>query len=380
MKKFYLFLFLLSFKICLSQISILSTDVAAYNTAGEGDLFITDTNEFYIGLEDGTLRPVGIVTKVGANAGDVLVWNDTENIWESSGPDEAALIVEKSTIRSISRARFSMNPVANVNTGANIIVTPTATGFNETLATIVGQNLTGFEGNLRFIVQPNFLSTNLRTNFFCNFFVNGVLTKVVSGPFYSRTDDSHNETGANVVFEYENALPADTFSFGFQREGNTGTVQLISAEPKVSFIFAEQYADLEIVTNVSATVSTDIVQGPTGPQGPQGIQGPTGPVGPANFHAFGRISVVGAIINESGVNTAAQLGVGRYQVTFDAAHPNGADYPIVIGIEQNAGTDDYVITYTNVIATGFEVEIKEQDDGGGGGAFRDASFSFFVPL
>ncbi|PCE62950.1 hypothetical protein [Sediminicola luteus] len=59
---------LLSSSIAMAQIPILSTDVGGYNSATEGDLYrTTDSNEYYIGLENGSLLPfassVGVQTK-----------------------------------------------------------------------------------------------------------------------------------------------------------------------------------------------------------------------------------------------------------------------------------------------------------------------------
>ncbi len=46
-----------------SQINITSSEVKDYNTASQGDYYVTtDTNELYIGLEDGSLRFVSDFT------------------------------------------------------------------------------------------------------------------------------------------------------------------------------------------------------------------------------------------------------------------------------------------------------------------------------
>jgi hypothetical protein len=59
---------LLFSSIAVAQIPILSTDVGGYNSATEGDLYrTTDSNEYYIGLENGSLLPfassVGVQNK-----------------------------------------------------------------------------------------------------------------------------------------------------------------------------------------------------------------------------------------------------------------------------------------------------------------------------
>lgn len=66
-----------------AQNIISSTNVSSFSTAGEGDYYLTDTDELYVGVSDGTLKPVGRVTVKGSNNGDILNWNSTNNKWEA---------------------------------------------------------------------------------------------------------------------------------------------------------------------------------------------------------------------------------------------------------------------------------------------------------
>jgi phosphopantetheine adenylyltransferase len=76
--------------------------------------------------------------------------------------------------------------------------------------------------------------------------------------------------------------------------------------------------------------------------------------------------------------TVNRTGTGQYTISF-VTNSSTANYPVLLTIEQNSGTDDYQIAYSDVTVSGFDVEVKEQDDGGGGGTFRDSGFSFLVP-
>jgi len=76
--------------------------------------------------------------------------------------------------------------------------------------------------------------------------------------------------------------------------------------------------------------------------------------------------------------TVSRTATGRYSISF-VTNSSTANYPVLLTPEQNTGTDDYQIAYSNVTVSGFDVEVKEQDDGGGGGTFRDSGFSFLVP-
>ena len=386
------------FFICIStathsQVQILSTDISSVTDAGEGDYYLTsDTNELYVGMSTGLLKPVGKVTANGTTNGEILTWNSTTNKWEPQGPTDAGLTLSRSTIRSIDRARFTIRPETNINTGT-FTITPNTVELNQTSGVISTTNateLTGFEGNLRFIIQPYLSSSAERTNFICNFNVNGSINKSQATSLYARSLNGHNQTGTSIVFEYENANPTNTFSFSFTREANIGPVALISSNISTSYIFVEQYSDIEVITNVAAPVNLEIAQGPAGLDGEIGPAGPVGPAGPAIssptdvYHAAGNIMSNGVPNYEQGVDTITQLGIGlgtgRYRIRFDNPHPNGDNYPILFSIEQNTGLDDYVPAYTNVSAMGFDVQIGEQDNGGTGGVPVNSAFSFYVPF
>lgn len=73
-----------------------------------------------------------------------------------------------------------------------------------------------------------------------------------------------------------------------------------------------------------------------------------------------------------------QLSTGQYRVNFTTALADDT-YPIILSLEENAGTDDYSIKYENISASGFSIRITEQDDGGTGGVLVNSGFSFFIP-
>jgi hypothetical protein len=56
----YFIFYLLSTYLACAQVSIISGDVAGYSTASEGEVYLTsDTDELYLGLQDGSLRKIG---------------------------------------------------------------------------------------------------------------------------------------------------------------------------------------------------------------------------------------------------------------------------------------------------------------------------------
>ena len=77
--------------------------------------------------------------------------------------------------------------------------------------------------------------------------------------------------------------------------------------------------------------------------------------------------------------------IGDYVITFDRTLPNGA-YTLLLSVETSSaqfstGTDathldDYMIAYENKNTSGFNVYIREQDDGNAQGVPRDCTFSF----
>lgn len=76
--------------------------------------------------------------------------------------------------------------------------------------------------------------------------------------------------------------------------------------------------------------------------------------------------------------SVSSLGTGLYRITFGTALLD-ANYPIILSLLENAGTDDYKIAYENVTPTSFDVRITEQDDGGSNGTLTNSGFSFYIP-
>ncbi|WP_298351641.1 hypothetical protein [uncultured Dokdonia sp.] len=99
-------------------------------------------------------------------------------------------------------------------------------------------------------------------------------------------------------------------------------------------------------------------------------------VAPA-VYSVGKVGAAGggALFNATVVNT----GTGTYQVTFTTALPN-ANY--IIQLSQpgraGAGNDDPGISYSGQSATGFIVNIGDNDNGGSDRAFFNSEFMFTV--
>lgn len=95
-------------------------------------------------------------------------------------------------------------------------------------------------------------------------------------------------------------------------------------------------------------------------------------------------ALAGGIVASNGTSsrilnaTSSRLSTGEYRITFDTAVAD-ADYPVIITLEENAGSDDYITSYGNRTATSFDIFINEQDNGGSPGTPRDNAFSFLVP-
>ena len=92
----------------------------------------------------------------------------------------------------------------------------------------------------------------------------------------------------------------------------------------------------------------------------------------------GRVAADGTLLSGSGASVT-RVEKGRYQVTYDAALTESAP-PVLLSLELNAGNDDYSFMYSNADATGFSIDIGEQDNSGTAGVARDSGFSFFIPL
>jgi len=94
--------------------------------------------------------------------------------------------------------------------------------------------------------------------------------------------------------------------------------------------------------------------------------------------AAARVEANANLLESTNIASVTNPSTGNYTVTFTSPAAN-ANYPITMGIEQNAGTDDYFVSYTNVTVNGFDVQVREQDDGGGGGTAVNSGFSIDIP-
>lgn len=383
MKYFILYIAILLSFFSNAQELISSASVSTFNTAGQGDLYVDENNVYYIGLEDGGLKEIGIITERGTTDGQVLRWSTSQQNWLASNPSTGSLSFEKDILYYSNKARVKFEPILSLNGNSNDLI-PEQFFYNSTTANITTLGINGLDGNLRFWVQLNFQSNEQRTNFNLVLKVNGAEYKRVYGSAYARNGgNNHNQTSARYIYEYENATSTDEFSFELEREANNGNnVELRSSAFISSQVLIEAYQFDEVLTELSSPPELRLVQGPTGISGPQGPQGPQGPtVGEPTdvYHAAGKVEDTGFGVYIQGA-TVSRLSQGRYQVVFDQPHPNGADYPVIFSMEQNLGKDDYVPAYNNVTANGFNVEIGEQDNGGTGGVPSDSGFSFYVPL
>jgi hypothetical protein len=363
-----------------AQVSINSNAVSMYTSASQGDIYVDDNGVYYLGLDDGSLKEIGLVTEKGINNGDVLSWNQTDGIWESNEPTPAGLTLSSAFVPQIKRARASVSALSNAN--QSVVLGLGTFSLNQTNATIASNTISGLTGNLKFTVYLNFRSQVERSNINLILRLNGINVLKVNGAVYARNGNNHNETGAAYLFHYEGATASDEFSFVLEQEAEAGTVALISSSSTPSSVMIEETNTVQLMTDALAPTNLSLAQGPQGPQGSQGIQGPQGSnviTSSDVYHASGNIDSSGTANNIQGA-TVTRLSTGRYRITFNNQHPNGTHYPIILSMEQNSGDDDYNPTYSNVGPGGFNVEIGEQDNGGSAGVAIDADFSFYVPL
>lgn len=81
---------------------------------------------------------------------------------------------------------------------------------------------------------------------------------------------------------------------------------------------------------------------------------------------------------ESSFNcNVTRTAVGKYTVSFGNNTANG-QYPVVFGV-LGTDSDDIFISYNSRTASGFNVEVNTQDNGGAPGVPVDRDFSFYIP-
>lgn len=79
-------------------------------------------------------------------------------------------------------------------------------------------------------------------------------------------------------------------------------------------------------------------------------------------------------------STITRTAAGRYTVAFTSAHPDGANYEVLFGVEEDANRD---IPKASVIdgsktATGFNMTLTVDDNGGAADGYNDEPWSFAV--
>ena len=364
------------------QIPVLSSSVSSFNSASQGDVYIDENDVYYIGLDDGGLKELGIVTQKGASSDEVLTWNSSSQQWEPTLPKDDDLTISTTDVHSAKRARIRISDNTYSFASGTETLNLSSIDYNQAQVVLSNNVIKGLEGDLRFVVQLNMVTTVQRANYNLSLLVNGTSVQTLFGSLYARNQNNHNETGAQFIFEYEDADTSDEFSFQMEEEANTGSSRVVSTATNTSYVFLDVFKTITALTSVTAPVDNSIPQGPAGPQGPQGPVGPAGATitSPLDvYHAAGSVDSSGTANYIQGA-TVSKTGTGVYSVSFTNSHPNGSDYAVLISMEQNSGDDDFVPAYTNQTPNGFDVEIGEQDNGTSPGVFIDWGFSFYIPL
>lgn len=81
-------------------------------------------------------------------------------------------------------------------------------------------------------------------------------------------------------------------------------------------------------------------------------------------YAMGSVNANGTSAYAFNASTSLLAG-NVYQITFDAAHPDGADYSIRLAAQSNEPANDQrKIQWLNKTANGFQVKLSVDDNGG----------------
>ncbi|TVZ08988.1 hypothetical protein JM80_1499 [Cellulophaga sp. RHA_52] len=97
--------------------------------------------------------------------------------------------------------------------------------------------------------------------------------------------------------------------------------------------------------------------------------------------AIGKVNALGVVLKgTTGVTVVKQVGVGHYRVNLPAGTVSDANYIIQLSQPGRAGVgnDDPGISYSNQTATGFDVIIGDNDNGGSDRARFDSEFMFVI--
>lgn len=110
---------------------------------------------------------------------------------------------------------------------------------------------------------------------------------------------------------------------------------------------------------------------------------------PQNITVDSAEVIVGHASGYQSTNTTIQsrnasitrTAVGRYTVIFFTPHPDGSNYEVLFGSEEDGNRDipkQAVIEGTRT-ANGFQMTNTVDDNGGGADVYNDEPWSFFVP-
>ncbi|WP_349664226.1 hypothetical protein IZU89_03150 [Cellulophaga lytica] len=97
--------------------------------------------------------------------------------------------------------------------------------------------------------------------------------------------------------------------------------------------------------------------------------------------AIGKVNALGVVLKgTTGVTVVKQVGVGHYRVNLPAGTVSDANYIIQLSQPGRAGVgnDDPGISYSNQTATGFDVIMGDNDNGGSDRARFDSEFMFVI--
>jgi hypothetical protein len=125
--------------------------------------------------------------------------------------------------------------------------------------------------------------------------------------------------------------------------------------------------------------------GAIGPIGPQGVTAPLPTLTVTKEtigYVFSAAHTQGSGANLFNINSSvSRTATGRYTVTLSSAHPNGVNYDITLGVQEDTGNRDGRIIQVvagSQTATGFQVMILTGDNGGTADGIVDENWYFSV--
>lgn len=159
--------------------------------------------------------------------------------------------VDPVVIKNQKRSRIKLSNVANQNSATVKFLSIGDIELDETDAIIkVGStSLKGFQGDVRFELQPQFFAPDDYINFEFQMRINNVIKERVSGGCLITGQGDNDRSSGLIRFEAEDLGPEDIIIFYAYREAGDGDTELVSddSSERNSYIYVTSYQDLTVL-------------------------------------------------------------------------------------------------------------------------------------